>query len=135
MTTFEWQKWMGEEPRRNAPWTPEEEIRCVRMFKSDEPIVCIAQVHGRAIGGIVSRLRQHLGDEEFVSIQQDRLGNRGTYLGTTLPHELVDAEILGTHAFIQKYGLPRPPADDVRRTIAKIREDLNRLERSLNGHR
>lgn len=134
MSKFVWPKWMGEEPRRNAPWTHEEDKHAVQAFKAHEYLVDIAQVHGRTVGGIVSRLRLLLGDDEFSSIQIGRLGTRGRYLGATLPHELIDAEIMTSNSFIAKYGRQSPAENDVRRTIAKIREDLNRLERSLDDH-
>lgn len=92
-TDHTWPKWMGVEPRRNAPWTEAEELRANRSFTNGAPLKAIAYEHGRAVGGIVSRLRQCMGEEVFEITQRERLSNRGTYLGHQMIETLVQAEI------------------------------------------
>jgi hypothetical protein len=52
----QWPAWMGPTPRINAPWSGEEEQVLTDRFRSGQSIRDIAYAHGRAEGGIRSRL-------------------------------------------------------------------------------
>lgn len=55
--------WMGPVPRVCAPWTPEEEQVLVVDFKNGATLASQCAKHGRAEGGINSRLEQLLDGE------------------------------------------------------------------------
>jgi len=68
---MEFPKWMGEHPRANVPWTPEECEILREAFNNGESINTIAARHGRSNGGIESKLFSLLG-ENFWIIQHRR---------------------------------------------------------------
>ena len=121
---FHWPGWMGEEPRKNTPWNEREERVVLTFFRQGLPLGKIAKIHGRAIGGIVQRLRNLLGEEEFEELQRTRLSNRGTYLGQVChPGELVDAEVLAPDEWLSKYGTRRDGLQpEVRRALTQIQQ-------------
>lgn len=57
-----WPSWMGETPRVNCPWNAAEEKLLVARFKAGDTLGVLAQRHGRATGGIESRLFLLLGE-------------------------------------------------------------------------
>lgn len=66
--------WMGRVPRACSPWTREEEQELVRAFKQGSTPRELAHKHGRAIGGIESRLGKLIpGYLEMQIADQSRL--------------------------------------------------------------
>lgn len=130
--TGQWPAWMGSMPRQNAPWTDAEERRAIRMFEQGVPLKRIAREHGRAIGGITSRIRNEIGDEKMIAIQRDRLGNRGTYLGP-VPHVgvLFDAEIMEPGEWHKRYAAMVQRDEMTTKVVtdqkASLRDDLEML--------
>jgi hypothetical protein len=55
--------WMGHLPRQSAPWSPEEKRELISGYKDGLSVHALAAKHGRAMGGIESRLAKELGPE------------------------------------------------------------------------
>lgn len=58
-------KWWGEYPRVNAPWSRDEEAQLIREVHERVSLAQLAKTHGRAIGGIRSRIAKIFG-KDFV---------------------------------------------------------------------
>ena len=54
-------EWMGEYPRKSAPWSEQEDMALKRHFDSEVPFEEIAKIHGRSDGDISNRLSRKFG--------------------------------------------------------------------------
>lgn len=58
-SNFQFPKWMGSCPRVNTPWTEEEEQELLRGYRELKLTIDeLSKKHGRARGGILSRLEK-----------------------------------------------------------------------------
>jgi hypothetical protein len=58
-------KWMGKMPRQNTPWNDAEDAELVVGYKQGMDVHKLIEKHGRAYGGIDSRLSKLLGAEYY----------------------------------------------------------------------
>jgi hypothetical protein len=55
-SSFVYKNWMGEFPRKSAPWTDQEDLILKSEYKHNMQIEMMMRTHGRDRGGIESRL-------------------------------------------------------------------------------
>lgn len=68
----EFPKWMGKMPRQNTPWNDEEDAELVLGYKQGLSIEKLMKKHGRASGGIDSRLGKLLGQDYYIDTAKER---------------------------------------------------------------
>lgn len=71
---YHFPKWMGSYPRVNAPWSNEEEEELLRGYRDENlTIEQLCKKHGRASGGVISRLSKFYPEIEKIRIAQREL--------------------------------------------------------------